>query len=46
MAVVFTEFLQLGTQVPPYVFETDLIEMTQRLRRPLPEIKGGLIHPG
>ena len=27
MAVVFTEFLQLGTQVPPYVFETDLIEI-------------------
>ena len=44
MAVVFTGHLQLGTQVPPYVFETDLVEMTRRLGRPLPEVKGGRIH--
>ena len=45
MAVVFIEYLQLGTQVPPFVFEMDLTEMTRRLGRPLPEVKGGRIHP-
>ena len=44
MAIVFTVSLQLGTGTP-LVFETDLTELTLRLKRPLPEIKGAKIHP-
>ena len=46
MPILFTEYYQLTTQKPPYVFEADLAELTRSLRHPLPEIKGGMIHPG
>ena len=46
MSFLFTEYYQLTTQKPPYVFETDLAELARSLHRPLPEIKGGMIHPG
>ena len=46
MAVVFTKSLQLGAHAPCYRrFEEDLIKMSRRIGRPVPELKGTQIHP-
>ena len=45
MAVVFTEFVQLGAHAPFYRrFEETLIRMAQHIGSPAPELKGGQIH--
>ena len=45
MAVVFTEFVQLGDHAPFHRrFEETLIQMAQHIGSPAPELKGGPIH--
>ena len=45
MAVVFTEFVQLGYHAPFYRrFEETLIQMAQHIGSLAPELKGGQIH--
>ena len=45
MAVVFTEFVQLGAHALFYrCFEESLILMAQHIGSPAPELKGGQIH--
>ena len=44
MDVVFTEACQLGlARDVSFLFEERLVEMTNILERPLPELRGGLI---
>ena len=44
MAFVFTEAVQLGLpEEVPFLFERELVEMTNILERPRPELRGGLV---
>ena len=48
MAGEFTMSLQVGAQLTPGaspLFETELLELTRLLRRPLPELLGGRAFP-
>ena len=45
MAVVYTEFVQLGDHAPFHRrFEETLLQMAQHIGSPAPELKGGPIH--
>ena len=44
MAFVFTQAVQLGLpEEVPFLFERELVEMTNILERPRPELRGGLV---